>query len=792
MVANGYSSDLSSLPSNAWSNPDLAEEVAPVSAVANKTSEDKSPDNHSNPSPKAPQPTPSSSRQAKMGSIGSRFNLRFKATVAAIAIGTLPVATIGGTAYWASSNTLRTKVANNYIADAGDMADKINRFMFERYGDVQVVASRSFLVSPKVRELVTAAEKSESLTRYAEIYQVYDSIAAFDLNGDVIAQSKGTPLGNHKDRIYFQQVVRTGKPVISQPSISKSSGKMAIHFAAPIYDNVTKKMIGVVRTRMPIQYLDAVVQRFGNGTDTYVIADNRGDVFAAENPEALSKKFWQAIPGTEQWRDTIGVEGTLTTDATAGSLLVGHGSTKPLAGLPDLEWHTMRTVPTDDAFAAETQLRTTLMAGTAIAALVVAAIAAWLASRAVKPIQDASKAVEKIGDGDLTVRLPVIGKDEVALLSSNINQMTAQIEGLIDEQKAEADRIERARQEARADADMATEEQRQQKEFLRKRALELLIEVDPVGKGDLTVRASVTADEVGTIADSYNALIRSLRRIVEQVQTAAAAVTHTTSTNEASVSELSQEAQAQMLAIATAADKVQAMVTSIQGVAERAQQAELGVQQATRTIQAGDDAMNRTVEGFSTIRETVAETAKKVKRLGEASQKISKVVNLIGGFASQTNLLALNAAIEAARAGEEGRGFAVVAEEVRSLAQQSASATAEIEQLVEEIQTQTNDVVTAMETGTQQVVTGTQLVQETRQRLNQITQVSEHINQLVQEISAAAAAQTEASTVVTTTIQEVAEIADDTSKRSETVASSFSDLLNVAQELQVSIAQFKL
>jgi methyl-accepting chemotaxis protein PixJ len=202
--------------------------------------------------------------------------------------------------------------------------------------------------------------------------------------------------------------------------------------------------------------------------------------------------------------------------------------------------------------------------------------------------------------------------------------------------------------------------------------------------------------------------------------------------------------------------------------------------------------MNRTVEGISTIRETVSETAKKVKRLGEASQKISKVVNLISGFAAQTNLLALNAAIEAARAGEEGRGFAVVAEEVRSLAQQSAVATAEIEQLVEEIQSQTNQVVTAMEAGTEQVVAGTQLVGETRSKLSEITAVSSQIGRLVQEISQATAVQTAAYNQVSHTMEQVAAIADDSSKQSETVAESFTQLLQVAQNLQVSVSEFKV
>ncbi len=351
---------------------------------------------------------------------------------------------------------------------------------------------------------------------------------------------------------------------------------------------------------------------------------------------------------------------------------------------------------------------------------------------------------------------------------------------------------EKAREEARAEADAIAQEQRTAREFLQKRAMELLIEVDPVSRGDLTIRATVTPDEVGTIADSYNSIIESLRQIVSQVKTATTTVSQTTAENAIAVEDLSKESIEQSQAIADAIQEMQTLIHSMQGVVLRAQQAEKGVAVATQAIESGDEAMNQTVEGISMIRETVAVTSKKVKSLGEASQRISKVVSLISDFAAQTNLLALNAAIEAARAGEEGRGFGVVAEEVRALAQQSTVATAEIEQLVQEIQAQTHEVVLAMDAGTEQVVAGTQLVEDSRTKLTQIGEVSHQINQLVKEISVAAAAQTKASTKVNRTMEQVAEIATQASQRSQQVAASFDQLIEVADDLQVSVSKFKV
>ncbi|NJL20385.1 MAG: hypothetical protein HC895_05450 [Leptolyngbyaceae cyanobacterium SM1_3_5] len=277
-----------------------------------------------------------------------------------------------------------------------------------------------------------------------------------------------------------------------------------------------------------------------------------------------------------------------------------------------------------------------------------------------------------------------------------------------------------------------------------------------------------------------------------QVQDAANQVATTTSTNEASIQTLSAEALEQARSISIALGLVQEMAHAVQTVAHNAAEAEMAVQQAAQTVEIGDETMNRTVVGIQGIRATVADTAKKVKHLGESSQKISKVVELISAFAAQTNMLALNASIEASRAGEEGRGFAVVANEVRGLARQSAEATEEIRSLISSIQSETNEVVAAMESGIEQVVTGTKLVDETRQSLTNITMVSAQISKLVEAIAQSTVMQSQASEVVTQTMKDVAAIAEKTSTETTQVSSAFEQLQQVAQALQKSVNQFKV
>ena len=349
--------------------------------------------------------------------------------------------------------------------------------------------------------------------------------------------------------------------------------------------------------------------------------------------------------------------------------------------------------------------------------------------------------------------------------------------------------LEQARLYAQTEA--LSEERRQKQEALQLQLLELLSEVEGASRGDLTVRADVTAGEIGTVADFFNSIVESLRQIVTKVKTSAEQVNASLGQNEGAIQALANEALRQADEVTQTLASVETMTASIQQVARSAQQAAVVANSASATAQTGGQAMDLTVQNILSLREIIGETSKKVKRLGESSQQISKAVSLINQIAMQTNLLAINAGIEAARAGEEGQGFAVVAEEVGELAARSAEATKEIERIVETIQRETAEVVNAMDQSTTEVVAGTRLVEDAKQSLGRILDVSQQIDQLVRSISEATVSQVAISETVTQLMQGIAQESTRTSQSSLEISTSLRETVDVARSLQATVGTFK-
>ncbi|GAB4524731.1 MAG: hypothetical protein Tsb0014_03460 [Pleurocapsa sp.] len=336
------------------------------------------------------------------------------------------------------------------------------------------------------------------------------------------------------------------------------------------------------------------------------------------------------------------------------------------------------------------------------------------------------------------------------------------------------------------------QKQREEKEQLETAIYTLIDEVSDATEGDLTVRANLDSMELSTVADLFNAIIDNLQEIAIEAKQSTGQVGSSLKQNEQAILALAEQAIAEAQETRDTLMSVEQMSQSIQAVAANAGQAEKIVDDTYNMVVSSTSNMDLTVNSILELRNTVGETAKKMKRLGESSQKISQAVSFIEEIALKTNVLAINASVEAGRAGEYGQGFTIVAEQVGALAEQSAAATKEIASIVAAIQAETQEVSQAMESGTSQVVETTRLVESTKQSLSLVLEKSQAINQLMESISQATVSQADTSQNVTNLMQKIAQLSEVTSKSSQEVAQSIVETAQIAQRLESAVAQFKV
>ncbi len=335
-------------------------------------------------------------------------------------------------------------------------------------------------------------------------------------------------------------------------------------------------------------------------------------------------------------------------------------------------------------------------------------------------------------------------------------------------------------------------EQAAQNERNQAAILQLLDELADLAEGDLTVRASVTENFTGAIADSINFAIDQMRGLVANINDLSVQVASAASDTQSTASDLVSASEHQAREITAASQAINEMAASIDQVSANAAESASVAERAVAIAGNGSQVVHDTIHGMDSIRGQIQETSKRIKRLGESSQEIGDIVSLINDIADQTNILSLNAAIQASMAGDAGRGFAVVADEVQRLAERSSAATKQIAALVKTIQTDTNEAVTSMEQTTVEVVGGAKRAEDAGVALEEIESVSNNLAELIQNISNAARQQAASAGHVSNRMSVIQEITANTATSSERTAQSIGNLSSMANAMKESVEGFKL
>ncbi|MCP3025042.1 methyl-accepting chemotaxis protein [Cupriavidus basilensis] len=326
----------------------------------------------------------------------------------------------------------------------------------------------------------------------------------------------------------------------------------------------------------------------------------------------------------------------------------------------------------------------------------------------------------------------------------------------------------------------------------QKAILQLMNELQDIADGDLTKQATVTEDITGAIADSVNYTVEELRELVGRVQQTAGEVTQASGQVQDTSTELVAASEEQSRQIRQTGESVVEMADRITQVSRGAAESANVARASLAAAEQGQHAVQNAIVGMNDIREQIQDTSKRIKRLGESSQEIGEIVELISDITEQTNVLALNAAIQAASAGEAGRGFSVVAEEVQRLAERSGEATKQIGALIRTIQTDTQDAVHAMERSTQGVVEGAKLSDNAGAALVEIGRVSRQLAELIEQISQTTSHEAGLATAVARNIEGILQVTEQTSSGTRQTALSVRQLTLLTEELRNSVLRFKI
>jgi len=641
-------------------------------------------------------------------------------------------------------------------------AQQIDAYLFERIHEVS-----GWAVSPVIRQAArdgssTAFEKNlvyldeneqenrmgttRALSEDQQIYSylkdlikhspAFSEVFFTDEHGFVVAHTNITSDFVQKGEDWWEQALASGS-YVGQVGFDESSGVYSVEIDVRITDEVGNPL-GVMKAILnvsAVQQLGAEsAERVPQGIvrifdqNGYLISDssnNNDPGLIMQDSGNLLKRGWAAA---QQIIDSNKASGYLLNqlDLDQTSIILGHakmasGNYYNLTGFDGFGWIVSVEQPAQVALEplnplseGVTDLERTrqtiifLSIGVSILAAAIATLAAYMFPRGlVKSIDELAAAGQRFSSGDMDVSVEVRHKDEIGVLENTFQQMIVRLRAMV-------------------------LKERNEREYMEQTVQRYLQFMHRVGSGNLRDRLELNGhqhpDQISPEQDplmrlgmDLNQLTSSLHQMILQVQDAANQLASASSEILAATTQQASSASEQSAAIAQTTTTMGEVKTIADSSAMRAQEVADTAHQTVQISRAGQTTVEDTIGSMGQIKEQVERIAESILELSEQMQQIDEITSTVNDIASRSNMLALNASVEAARAGEHGRGFAVVAAEVRTLAEQSRQATAQIKSILQDIQRATNVTVMATEEGTKGVEKGVQLSQQTRVAIDQLS-----------------------------------------------------------------------
>ncbi len=714
----------------------------------------------------------------------SQVTLQFRLARAFVLLSFGALVLVGLIAYLLSKAALERAIQQRIEVDTRNNALFMDEWLRQRKHEMETLAS---IASIRTLEPQTA---QEALLQYFNQWGSYETMFLAGADGKTIATNTGNQF-DLSSRSYYTSVMQK-QTVVAEPVVSKDTGNLVFVVAAPVYDPKNPAVVvGMVGATIPTTLFAEVLQNAWTGEtgDAYLI--NRGGYLITPprfTEDLRSAGKFQERPELEVKIESIAAQSVMQNQTGferyqnyRGVMVMG-----AYTPLQETGWGLMVEKSVEEAESPVIQMRNILLAvGAGVLAL--AAVIGILTARTIaNPIRQMADTARGLAVGDIDQQVTYASRDEVGILAESFRALIAYQKEMAQAAGQMAAGDLSAQVQPHSDRDVLGNAFAGMIARLRE-------QIGQVRESAFSLKAAAT--QLAAASSQAGQATSQIAATVQQVATGVGQQTESISRTAGTMEQMAHTidgvargAQEQAQAASRATQLSAQLHTTIQQVAKIAQAVSLEANEASQAARSGQSTVRNTVEGMRAIREKVDLSAEKMSEMSRRSGEIGVIVETIEDIASQTNLLALNAAIEAARAGEHGKGFAVVADEVRKLAERSASATREIGTLIKAIQVSVDEAVNAMTESGQKVEKGVEYAGEAGSALSQILAAVEQVNLQAQQAAGAAGAMEKAANEMIAAVDSVSAVIEENTAATEQMSASSSEA-SLAIETIASVSE---
>jgi methyl-accepting chemotaxis protein PixJ len=624
-------------------------------------------------------------------------------------------------------------------------------------------------LDPKLTETTAVLDARSNLKG------VYERLFFTDRYGLTVGYTKATEDFVQSDEEWWRQAMKTGM-ALTDAALDKTSGNLSMEICVAIPHPKTGQPNGVLKVKYNLRDAQNYIARFKQYTTGFAYAVGRdGTIVLHPNELRRAQRLDETLMKTDLLHadDDNDSDSRIVTyeNPDGDTRLLSHahsrGASTGTLQYPGFGWTFVVDNSQSEVYLPAGVMMRTIMGWGLGLFLVFGALTTLLAGSVSSAILSLHNTTERVCLGDLQARTRIDTGDELARVGEGFNQMMDKLAEIM-------------RRETK------------QKDELEKNLADFLKAVQPVSRGDLTLRAREGDDPVGRVARIVNKMLDDFTGMIVQVKRMGLSVSSSATEILAAAEQIAAGAQRQAEEITKNSSAVEEMAASMTQVSRNAEMSAEAARRALGRAEHGDRAMADTAEAMRRINAAVQQTSGKMQSLGARSQEISEIITLIEEIAAQTNLLSLNAAIEAAHAGEAGAGFSVVADEIRRLAQRSSKATKDVGNLIKAIQTETTQAITAMEAGLVEANSGSVLADQASNALQDMSSAVRESSELMQEISAASEEQARVTRDLAMAMQTISSITLETTAGTHETAQTIQSMVGQVEELNVTIGGMRI